>query len=328
MDVGGCGSSHNHGDKDLKSDDKLAQKYGPTIGFNKMCMMSPAAEGAGYQKKKHKVGDNMHFYTRNAAHASSTRQQSSGVVFRNWHPGPLLFQSAADALGWRYSVAVLRAIDAILKVDDPKKVWDPYPPRPDVLDTPSVHNYEPKWSPDEDELPNCYNGESPTYGVPSVEWIDVDHPEYPDYLDKSIYMWQRFYAGTTGLVPSSEKKFDYCWHIDRCAGWRHRDGPKLMETDTGWLVFKLPKLKTGYVGFCLTGEKDKSLPGWEVMMNGKRVEPPNGQQWTMSVGGKCILVWKTFPDEESRNRDHHFLAMQLRAIGGARHARPDHIFGV
>ena len=43
------------------------------------------------------------------------------------------------------------------------------------------------------------------------------------------------------------------------------------------------------------------------MMNGKRVEPPNGRQWDLSVGGKCIVVWNTFPDEESRNRDHHFL---------------------
>ena len=72
------------------------------------------------------------------------------------------------------------------------------------------------------------------------------------------------------------------------------------------LVGRLRMISLSYLGICLTGESQKSLPGWEFMMNGEIVPPPNGR-WSLSMGGKCILVWKKFPNEESAKRDHHFL---------------------
>ena len=33
--------------------------------------------------------------------ADAERRDSLGVVWRNWHPGPLLFQTVADSLGAR-----------------------------------------------------------------------------------------------------------------------------------------------------------------------------------------------------------------------------------
>jgi hypothetical protein len=36
------------------------------------------------------IGDGMHTTTRYGANESEARQKSLGVVFRNWHPGPLV----------------------------------------------------------------------------------------------------------------------------------------------------------------------------------------------------------------------------------------------
>jgi len=314
--------------KVAKSDETaLIEKYGPTLGFNGLCMMAGPAEGGGYKKKKKVIGDNLHYTTRGGENACDTRKKSLGVVFRNWHPGPLLFQTVADALAWLYSVAVLRAIGQISKEPKPKEKWEPYPPRHPVLDSDTIHDCVPADGCKNGIMPVCYNGEKPVFGEPSVEWIDVGHPEYPEYLNKTTYKWERFYAYVTGLIPGKEKQFDYCWHIDRCAGWRHEGKYKLMETDTGWLVFKFPKLEIGYIGVCMTGDMKGSLPGWDFMINGELLEIPEGG-WKEKKWNKCIILWKEFPDKKLRKRDSHFLAMQLSARDGSKHARPDHIFGL
>ena len=41
----------------------------------------------------------------------AARKKSLGVVFRNWHPGPLGFQVVADGLLYYYTAAMLRALD-------------------------------------------------------------------------------------------------------------------------------------------------------------------------------------------------------------------------
>ena len=53
------------------------------------------------------AGDTLHETTRYgmASNVSSTRQKSLGVVYRNWHPGPLGFQVIADSFAYFYEGA-------------------------------------------------------------------------------------------------------------------------------------------------------------------------------------------------------------------------------
>lgn len=61
------------------------------------------------------VGDGYHNTTRygELLPDDDPRKESLGTVFRNWHPGPLGFQMAADAFAYVYTKGVLMALDII-----------------------------------------------------------------------------------------------------------------------------------------------------------------------------------------------------------------------
>ena len=80
------------------------------------------------------------------------------VGFRNWHPGPLFFQTTADALAWKYSHAMLRAIDEILKEKNPLKKWPE-----EIVPMPEIGSPI-KCKQCDKGVPYCYDGEWPIYG--------------------------------------------------------------------------------------------------------------------------------------------------------------------
>lgn len=61
------------------------------------------------------VGDGYHNTTRygQLLPDDDPRKESLGTVFRNWHPGPLGFEIAADAFAYVYATGVLMALDII-----------------------------------------------------------------------------------------------------------------------------------------------------------------------------------------------------------------------
>ena len=61
------------------------------------------------------IGDTLHNTTRygEASGISQTRKDSLGVVYRNWHPGPLGYQVVADTFTFYYTQALLLALDKL-----------------------------------------------------------------------------------------------------------------------------------------------------------------------------------------------------------------------
>lgn len=105
----------------------------------------------------------------------AARKKSLGVVFRNWHPGPLGFQVVSDTMFYYYSAAMLRALEAIETIEGKHgadKValraalaarWPKKPARVLASSLPPPVHCSPKVCAVEDP-PSCMNVEQPTYG--------------------------------------------------------------------------------------------------------------------------------------------------------------------
>ncbi|KAL7481977.1 hypothetical protein ACHAW6_007688 [Cyclotella cf. meneghiniana] len=95
------------------------------FGYNAFCIQTAlyagghdydADEAMGINRFGWKfVGDGYHNTTRygQLLPDDDPRKESLGTVFRNWHPGPLGFEIAADAFAYVYATGVLMALDII-----------------------------------------------------------------------------------------------------------------------------------------------------------------------------------------------------------------------
>jgi len=291
-------------------------KYGP-LGMNYLCMQGGLWEGGHYEKGKPgmepgKVGDKLHDTTRYGENETAQRKRSLGVVYRNWHPGPLQFQLVADALGWQYSNAILKAIDLILKEEDPKSKWDPYPDKVE-LEEPS--HCDPAIC-DTKNPPSCHNAETPTYGAPSVEYLDPSSSDYP--YDKETYNWARHDDRVTMLIPRDERSRPECQHLDHCGGWWRNGG-----NDSGWIAFKFNNLETGRIIFCCQGKQG----GKEAVEQGELiVELNNNRVEIEPVMDKCVLVQEKFSDPAEASQTHILGIFQPKSA--KKICTIDHVIGV
>jgi hypothetical protein len=99
-------------------------------GINAICLQTGIKKKGYAGKKWGAVGDGIHQTTRYgeeavpkplpagaSASVIAARKKSLGVVFRNWHPGPLGFQVVSDTMFYYYSAAMLRALEAIEAIE-------------------------------------------------------------------------------------------------------------------------------------------------------------------------------------------------------------------
>jgi len=301
-----------------KARPKMYAKYGE-FGMNYLCMQGGVYEATGFDKgkpgfEKGSVGDKLHETTRYGENETDkVRQRSLGVGFRNWHPGPLIFQTVADALGWQYSNAILKAIDMILAEENPKMKWAPFPEAID-LGEPSHCNPEVCAT---NTLPSCNNFETPTYGQPSVAMIDPSDGEYP--YDASSYNWRRKDGPITNYMPRQEMSKPECKHLDHCSGWQ-RGGMQ----DSGWIVFKFSNLETGHILFCCQDKKG----GKEALESGQLIAELDGEKKELSLimGGKCILVQERFVESSDKDRSHFLGVFQPKSAHSL--CTIDHVMGI
>ena len=103
--------SQYNGDQKLKD---AYRKFGYTV-WSPLGSLYKHTSWKG--KKWGEIGDSLHNTTRygELPNVSETRRKSLGVVFRNWHPGPLGFQMISDAFAYYYAGAMLKALDMIAK---------------------------------------------------------------------------------------------------------------------------------------------------------------------------------------------------------------------
>lgn len=195
---------------DVVPEVNLARTYAP-YGYNSFCIETALFAGghdydaeieAGLNRFAwQKQGDGYHNTTRYGEELGDEwgdlkqkRKDSLGILYRNWHPGPLGFQIVSDAFSYVYMLALLMALD-IIEEDmnagvDPRKRWFDVHERRDLeereggngnglrsrsLQTPLP---EPSKLPKPlfcDPLycstphpPNCFNFEKPTFGTPGI----------------------------------------------------------------------------------------------------------------------------------------------------------------
>ena len=284
---------YTHNCQDLPpADRQLLDRYSP-FGVNILCM-TRGIEGVGYPGKEWGVvGDSLHDTTRygEILPIDSARRRSLGVVFRNWHPGPLLFQTTADALAYKYLKAWLLALDLVEREAAPRANWpeEASKLRPTALPTPMV--CDPKLCAVESP-PRCAYYAEPRYGSHQVDLkapsLAVGQPneaecgKEPGEVDRGWYIDRivpDFY------MPDEERGLVECEPLDRCGGVRAQSAVTPQP-----LVFRLPSLDVGRIQVCCSAKRcGESLlrAGAEFTVDGQQVQSPVALE-------KCVVLTETF----------------------------------
>jgi len=283
-----------------KLEDELLDAYGK-FGANILCM-ERGIKAAGYPGKKWGVvGDTIHETVRygEGPGVSEERRKSLGVVFRNWHPGPLLYQTTADAIAYNLSDALLRALEEIEDEPYPAVRW---PRRPRAMSTkvlPPPLSCRAEWC--RNDVPRCLVYEEPTFGTQFFHRLSPQdkanrHQGLGDPSDAGWEHWQG--ERSTRYVPKSERETPGCAHPARCAGMV---APSSKQA--GWLTFELPQLRLGYVAVCCARKKCGETmleAGAEFLLDGV---PPAAPPRAAS-GSKCVEVQPHF-EAGGRERTVH-----------------------
>jgi hypothetical protein len=271
--------------------DTLLRKYG-AYGFNKLYMQRGLKRHVSpYPATKWgRIGDGVHTTTRYGEVISDpVRRDSLGVEFRNWHPGPLLFQTVSDALSLQYSKAILTALENIKQVQinqDPKLIW-PRKPIPMNLTAfpPPISSTSPANSL---TLPSCSNFELPTFGKSQIAVIENTHLHNQDLSDFTIYQ-----ASPSNLIPAAEKSRAECQHADYCRGYRKEHG-----IETNPISFLLPPMDIGLVIACAlegkTAGNDMIAHNISAWINSS----PISNNDLHPMFGKCVMFRAQFTAEE------------------------------
>lgn len=230
------------------------------FGFNALYLQRGLAKHLGYKKSWGTVGDGLH---------NATRYGGDGVVFRNWHPGPLGFQVIADALAKVYAEALLAAVS---------NHSAPSAPRLTLAQLPTPIACDPKWCATE-APPGCLNLEEPTYGRPQVTVATPDND--PSFPYRALYGpdakgWTLTRGRASTLIPRARRGEAVCQHLDYCSGYNSVPGE--------WITFRLPP--RGHAILCCGNDKacGARMTALDVRLDGQRVN--NGT----TVFGKCLQL--------------------------------------
>ena len=250
------------------------------------------------------------------------RRESLGVVWRNWHPGPLGFQLVSDMFALMHMDSVLTAIDMIKAMEKTKGraalVSDfSFFEKPIMADDlPPPVFCDPKLCKVEDP-PGCLNLEKPTYGWHQVSIVPVDDKLSP-YSGKikapGSGGWTIVTTRPSGhLIPKREKSLSECQHLDSC-GFVQAASPS-----QGWVVFKLPKMTLGMVVVCgccgkhIAENMFLNNAHLQVQFDGKDL---TNKTWTKWPNGKCARLLTNFPAEVNDSGGHLYLAFRIASDGG------------
>lgn len=279
--------------KVISEDEKLLDAYS-AYGANFLCMQR-GLKRAGYGGKVWgAIGDTLHTTTREGegSHVSEERRRSLGVVFRNWHPGPLLFQTTSDVLAYYYSSAILLALDELATSPNPFKRWPRTAKRLTAAQLPSPLVCNPATC---DKAPACLTFSTPTFGRSKIAW-----------LSGASATWKHWNAKVNVAVPKAEQSLPYCRHINHCGGLRPID-----EARPGSLEFRLPRLTVGHIAACCFGKEcGKKLLGAHptYLIDGKQ---PKLAPHIMNAH-KCVVISDHLP-LASLKLSKHRLTIRLPA---------------
>ena len=280
-------------------------------------------------------GDGYHNTTRYGEELNDDdpRKASLGTVYRNWHPGPLGFQIAADAFSYVYTMGLMKALDIIeedmtagvnvldrwfdtrrretsLSSSDGRQLLQlPRSSLPEPLFCDPLYCTVP-------HPPSCLNYELPTFGTSEISvrsqsnWT-VWHEDNP---------WSNMVGKVdTAIIkalhdPEWEKK---CTHLDACGGISPSD-----DSTTGRLTYELPtltyelpssKMTAGLIFICgYPGNKADEMyiqnPSVSFTLNGKVLDKKRMDVYPNSKA-KCIRLMRQFGDDGHKKEDTMLLSI-------------------
>jgi len=342
LNVGGTKMDKKIGCLEDDRNQKLFKAYGADFGYNAFCLEAGLWRNKKYTGKVWgQVGDGVHNITRYGAETPDLekhRKESLGVVWRNWHPGPLGFQLVADMFALLHIDALKVAIRSIalkakeidgatvVSIDDfsdfqvPLMADDLIQP---LFADPEIGILE---SP-----PGCLNLEKPTYGYHQVSIVppgDTLNPYAGQILGETNGGWTMFYNANEAhrLIPKAERNFKYCWHLDSCGAVTSE------SSNTGWLVFKLPKMTKGKVILCgcCTASKEPAKDMFlenedvEITFDGKVLDRSTFKQFPTK---KCVQILGQFPPDMNDSGGHLYVGIRMLKphVAATRVVRISHI---
>lgn len=296
-------------------------------GSNAIMMEGGLLQGVYKGREWGAVGDGLHTSTRygNLPGVSKARKDSLGVVYRNWHPGPLGFQYISDV--WSYYL--LRVfVDAVERImdnpNDAEKLW----PMENIMTRLSapekLSNFF--WSKDpllnalahlEDEPPYCFTAKKATFGKPLVQISDSQIDPLNPYkesvrkMSSSDDAWTIWNAGPNwGMIPEKERPLgeDMCLAPDHCGYFVEPFNSKAITP----LVFRLPKMTIGYVQLCggpQTNGKSMLERIGVVEFDGKKMDKSKFITKEDFPGALCVILQSKFSGPVEDASGHVYLAI-------------------
>eukprot|EP00804_Cyclotella_cryptica_P011795 CCRYP_011369-RB/>CCRYP_011369-RB protein AED:0.32 eAED:0.32 QI:174/1/1/1/0.83/0.71/7/1198/743 len=331
-------------DADSKENVMLDDVYA-RFGYNAFCIQTAlyagghdydAEEAMGIKRFGWKfVGDGYHNTTRygELLPDDDPRKESLGTVYRNWHPGPLGFEIAADAFAYVYASGVLMALDIIeadmsngLNVLDRwfdtqhRKASDEKDQSQRSLVQRNLFQLPPHEDLNEplfcDPLycsipnpPSCLNYEKPTFGTAGIKVKDQAGWKIWHENNKWNYMVGKLDTAIF-KAKNDPEWFKKCSHLDACGG--------MFATDPshGELIFELPssKMESGVVIVC--GCCGKKVGESMFLQNAKVEIKLNGRildKSTMIVfpNPKCVRLLSGFEKDGFHKEDTMLLSFEL-----------------
>ncbi len=276
--------------KATEAEHAMMRQYA-SYGAGRLCMTRGIAAQGWPGKVWGEVGDGLHNTTRAgmAADTSDARRDSLGVVFRNWHPGPLLFQTTADTLAYSYTEALLIAINKIRATNNPYAVWPKERPSLSASDLPEIAHCNDVWC-QSDALPACLTFSHPTFGESTIKTLEGKDSH-----------WSIQRLGGSEPYPEQSLNLKRCEFDYQCGG--------LVPSDDGnnAIRFQLPAMRTGLVAVCCQakdcGEQLRDA-SWRYALNGIAIEPTE----QTFPERKCLLI-QSSADEQTLERGSHELTI-------------------
>lgn len=322
----------------------LDRTYAP-YGYNAFCIQTGLYFGghdydaeveAGINRFgwKHQ-GDGYHNTTRYGEELpeGNARRNSLGVVYRNWHPGPLGFQLASDAFAYVYVTGLLMALDVIEEdMDagaDPLDRWFPeHDSRalrtesslhrrlhgaPPPLNMPSPLFCDPLYC-STPHPPNCLNYEKPTFGNPGIEVRNQAGWEAYNVANKWNFMVGKVDIAIIKAMHDKEWE-QRCAHLDACGGIYASDATQ------GALTFALPssRMTAGLVFLCFCCGKQPggqsiaeymflNNPNVTVSLNGRALDKEGMDSFP---NNKCVRVLRQFGEGGYEREDEMLLTLEM-----------------
>lgn len=285
-------------------------------------------------------GDGYHNTTRYGEELNDDdpRKASLGTVYRNWHPGPLGFQIAADAFAYLYTMGLMKALEIIEEdmmagvnvldrwfdtrrretsslsssssLDGRQLLQLPQSSLPEPLFCDPLYCTVP-------HPPSCLNYELPTFGTSEISvrsqsnWT-VWHEDNP---------WSNMVGKVdTAIIkalhdPEWEKK---CTHLDACGGISPSSSTTgTLVQDFPTLTYELPssKMTAGLIFICgYPGNKADSAfiqnPSVSFTLNGKVLDKRRMDVYPNSKA-KCIRLLRQFGDDGHEKEDTMLLSIEV-----------------